>query len=123
MGAVFPTRLVVDLPNWVGDQVMAMSAVHRLVHANRDGSTTLHVRPPVQRMFEILFPTARTVASRLGASPFMVARRLCRDGGRFDVGVTLRHAYRAKIFIRLAARDARCEPGGGEWYAGSSRDR
>ena len=28
MGALFPARLVVDLPNWVGDQVMAMFAEH-----------------------------------------------------------------------------------------------
>jgi heptosyltransferase-2 len=122
MGAVFPARLVVDLPNWVGDQVMALTAVHRLVNANRDGGTTLHVRPPVRRMFELLFPAASTLASRVKESPFLVARRLCRSGGRFDVGVTLRHAYRAKILIRLAARRSLGSGGEGarmllsEWY-------
>jgi heptosyltransferase-2 len=104
MGAVFPTRLVVDLPNWVGDQVMTVPAVHRLVVANAGGETTLHLRPPVERLFRLLFPGARVAASRPKEFPFAVAHRLCRHGGRFEIGVTLRHAYRAKIMLRVAAR-------------------
>ena len=104
MGAVFPTRLVVDLPNWVGDQVMTVPAVHRLVQANAGGETTLHVRPPMLRFFELIFPGARVAASHPKEFPVLVAYRLCRDGGRFELGITLRHAYRAKIMLRVAAR-------------------
>lgn len=36
------THLIVDLPNWLGDVVMALPAVARLVEANRGGETVLH---------------------------------------------------------------------------------
>ena len=104
MRSVLPSRLVIDLPNWVGDQVMALPAVHRLVDGNDGGETTLHARPPGRRLFEALFPSAVVVASPTKASPIAAARRLCRGSGRFDVGITLRHASRAKICLRLSAR-------------------
>jgi ADP-heptose:LPS heptosyltransferase len=96
--------MVIDLPNWVGDQVMALPAIHRLVSGNAGGETTLHSRPPGRRLWEVLFPAAVVVASPTKASPFTTARRLCRDNGRFDLGITLRHAPRAKICLRLTAR-------------------
>jgi len=104
MQSVLPSRIVIDLPNWVGDQVMALPAIHRLVDGNAGGETTLHARPPGRRLFEALFPSAVVVASPPKASPITTARRLCRDSGRFDLGITLRHASRAKICLRLSAR-------------------
>jgi len=44
----FPCRLVVDLPNWVGDHVMAQPAIRRLLDANSEGETTIHTRPSLQ---------------------------------------------------------------------------
>ena len=44
-----PTTLLVDLPNWVGDQMMALPALHRLVEENRGGLTVLHTRPHLTR--------------------------------------------------------------------------
>jgi len=99
----FPTRLLVDLPNWVGDQVMAMPAVRRLVDGNRGGETVLHARPQMHRLLEMVFPETLVVASRHRAFPLGSARRLCRGGGRFAVGVTLRHSARAKILLRLTS--------------------
>ena len=105
MQSVLPTRLVIDLPNWVGDQVMALPAVHRLVIGNAGGETTLHARPAGRRLFESLFPSAVVVASPFKASPIASARRPCGDGSRFDIGITLRHASRAKSsFSRAVAR-------------------
>ena len=104
MESSLPTRMVIDLPNWVGDQVMTLPAVHRLVTANAGGETTLHSRPAGRRLFASLFPAAVVVASPPKCSPITTARRLCRGGGRFDLGVTLRHAPRAKICLRLTAR-------------------
>lgn len=101
---MFPSRMVVDLPNWVGDQVMALPAVRRLVDGNCDGATTLHARPEARRFLEALFPGTRVVASPRKAFPVATARHLCIGAGRFDVGVTLRHASRAKICLWLAAR-------------------
>ncbi len=96
--------MIVDLPNWVGDQVMALPAVRRLVDGNVGGATTLHARPEARRFFAALFPDTRVIASPRKAFPVVTARHLCGNGGRFDLGVTLRHASRAKICLWLAAR-------------------
>ena len=105
----FPTKMLVDLPNWVGDQMMTMPAIHRLVEGNRGGRTVLHTRPNMVRFLSAIFPDAGVVASPRKASPFSTAGKLCQDGGRFEIGVTLRNSARAKILVRLAAR----------WCAGS----
>ena len=104
-----PARLLVDLPNWVGDQMMTMPAVHRLVEGNSGGVTVLHTRPNMVRFLSAVFPDAGVVASPHKASPFSSARWLREDGRRFDIAVTLRNSARAKILVRLAAR----------WCAGS----
>lgn len=102
----FPTRLLVDLPTWVGDQVMALPAVRVLVDGNRGGDTVLHTTPAMGRLLELIFPEVRVVTVRRKASPFASSRALCRRGGRFELGITLRNALRAKILVRLAARSS-----------------
>jgi ADP-heptose:LPS heptosyltransferase len=101
--------MLVDLPNWVGDQMMTMPAVCRLVQGNIVGTTVLHTRPNMLRFLSAVFPETRVVSSPHKASPFSSARRLREEGGRFDIGVTFRNSARAKILIRLAA----------DWCAGS----
>jgi len=108
----FPCRLVVDLPNWVGDHVMAQPAIRRLLDANSEGETTIHTRPSLQRFCRMIFPDARVVASPPKSMPIGGALRICGVGGRFDVGVTLRHAARAKILLWLAARHTLGSSGG-----------
>jgi heptosyltransferase-2 len=100
----FPTRIRVDLPNWLGDQMMAMPAVQRLVEANRGGATTLHTRPSMSRFLAGLFPATEVVASPRKASPLASARVVCGGSGRFEIGVTLRNSARAKILVSLGAR-------------------
>lgn len=99
-----PTTMLVDLPNWVGDQMMAMPALNRLVQANSRGETVLHTRPPMARLLAELFPAAKVATSPRKAPPLSSARALSRLHGRCRVGVSLRNAARAKILIRLAAR-------------------
>jgi lipopolysaccharide heptosyltransferase II len=99
----------VDLPNWVGDQMMAMPAVQRLVEGNRGGETVLHTRPPMARFLASVFPEASVAASPRKSSPFVSARLARRKVGRFEIAVTLRNAARAKILVRLCSR----------WSAGS----
>jgi heptosyltransferase-2 len=104
-----PATMLVDLPNWVGDQMMAMPALNRLVEGNHGGETVLHTRPSMTRLLSAVFPETRVISSPRKASPFSCARRV-RDGGRrFKIGVTLRNAARGKILIRLGSR----------WCAGS----
>ena len=104
-----PTRMLVDLPNWVGDQMMTMPAVHRLLQGNRGGTTVLHTRPNMLRFLAAVFPDAEVVSCPHRTSPFSAARRLLQTGVRFEIGVTLRNSARAKILLRLAA----------DWCAGS----
>jgi ADP-heptose:LPS heptosyltransferase len=98
-----PTTLLADLPNWVGDQMMAMPAVNRLVEGNRGGRTVLHTRPAMVRLLSEIFPSIPVVASPLKASPFWSARALRESGGRCRVGISLRNSARAKILVRLGA--------------------
>ena len=104
-----PAAMLVDLPNWVGDQMMAMPALNRLVQGNRGGETVLHTRPQMVRFLAAVFPRTRVIASPRKSSPFLSARRSRENGRRFDVGITLRNAARGKILVRLRAR----------WCAGS----
>lgn len=108
-----PIRLLVDLPNWVGDVVMALPVVARLVGGNRAGETVLHCRPPVDRLLGALFPDAAVVATPRRTAPITAARRVLAGGGRFPIGITLRHATRAKLLLLLAARHRLGSRGGG----------
>jgi heptosyltransferase-2 len=105
----FPATMLVDLPNWVGDQMMAMPALSRLVEGNRGGETVLHTRPPMVRFLSAIFPRTRVIASPRKYSPFFAGRKLRIGGRRFQIGITLRNAARGKILVRLSAR----------WCAGS----
>ncbi len=97
------THLVVDLPNWLGDVVMALPAVARLVEENRGGETVLHTASTSHRLLGLLFPEAHIVVSRRRASPWQAAARLRSRWGRFDIGLTLRHATRAKLLLAAVA--------------------
>jgi ADP-heptose:LPS heptosyltransferase len=103
-GHTLDTHVLIDLPNWLGDQVMALPAVHRVLAANRSGRTVLHTRPATERFLRVLFPDAEVAASQPKAFPLTTAGRLRRRWGVAAVGITLRNAYRAKIMLALAAR-------------------
>ena len=109
MAQRLPATMLVDLPNWVGDQMMAMPALSRLVEVNYGGETVLHTRPPMARFLSAVFPQTRVIASPFKSSPFSSAWKLREGGWRFEIGITLRNAARGKILIRLCAR----------WCAGS----
>ncbi len=92
--APLPARLLVDLPNWLGDFVHALPALAALQRANRAGSTT------------VLLPRSHAPLARLlgvaaldrppGAGFTWARRRLAR---RFDVALTARHSSRAKLLL------------------------
>jgi heptosyltransferase-2 len=96
--------MLVDLPSWVGDQMMMMPALSRIVEGNRGDVTVLHTRPNMLRFLSAVFPTTTVLASPLKASPLRSARDLRYDGRGFEIGVTLRNSARAKILLRLTAR-------------------
>ncbi len=110
-----PVTLLVDLPNWVGDLAMALPLVDRVVRSNGPGRTILHARPTAERLLRAMFPTASVATVPPKTSPFTAARRVVHRGGRVDLGISLRNAWRAKIFLRLVARRAWGSASSGGW--------
>lgn len=101
---LLPARLLVDLPNWLGDLVMALPATDRLIRANRGGGTILHVRHSTARLVSAVFPEAEVVSSARRENPLRTVWRFRRLGLRADVGLTMRNASRAKVVLRLVSR-------------------
>ncbi|HVN30553.1 MAG TPA: glycosyltransferase family 9 protein [Thermoanaerobaculaceae bacterium] len=88
-----PSRVLVDLPNWLGDLVHALPALAQLQRENRGGETwallpVSHV--PVARLLGV------GVIERPSGAGFRFGRTL---RGRFDVVVTARHSTRAKLLL------------------------
>lgn len=96
--------MLVDLPNWVGDQLIVMPTVIRL--AAEATAPVLHARAATRRLWQQVLPGARVAAGERRADPVSAARRLRTSYGRFDLAVTLRHSSRAKILVRLVAQRA-----------------
>lgn len=102
-----PARLLVDLPNWLGDLVHALPALQALLRANRDGDTTLLLP-------EAHLPCSRALGVRAVARPpgagWTWARRTI--DGPFDVALTARHSTRAKLLLAGTASTRRLASAG-----------
>lgn len=89
-----PTRLLIDLPNWLGDLVHALPALRAMVRANREGETTLllpEAHLPLGRGFGV------GVVARPPGAGWTWARRTI--GASFEVALTARHSTRAKLLL------------------------
>jgi ADP-heptose:LPS heptosyltransferase len=89
-----PARLLVDLPNWLGDFVHTLPALAALKSANRGGETTALLPAAHAPLARLLGVTAivRPVGAGFGWS------RRCVFGS-FDVALTARHSSRAKLLL------------------------
>lgn len=88
----FPCRLLLDLPNWLGDFVHALPAVEVLLSANRQGETTF-LLPAGHAPLLRLFPAKALVRAPKASSGFG------RSLSGFDVALTFRHSTRAKLLL------------------------
>jgi ADP-heptose:LPS heptosyltransferase len=89
-----PARVLVDLPNWLGDLIHALPALARLVEANGGGQTCALLpaaHAPLARLLGV------AVIARPRDAAFRFGRRL---RGCFDVVVSARHSTRAKLLLR-----------------------
>jgi len=89
-----PGRLLVDMPNWLGDFVHTLPALGALLAGNRGGVTTVLVPPahvPLARLVGVEVITRPRGAGWLWARRHLV--------GRFDVAVSARHSTRAKLIL------------------------
>ncbi len=92
-----PARVLLDMPNWLGDFVHALPALSRLLEGNARGKTSVLLPAAHARVARIL--GVDTIVRPDGAG-FSWGRRHLR--GRFDVVVSARHAARAKLLLRGA---------------------
>lgn len=107
-------RLLLDLPNWIGDVAMALPAVASLVDRSGFSRLYLHCRPQVVRLLSSLVDGTQVVPTPVGDAVWTTARHLREVAGeRFDVGVTFRHSTRAKLLLRVTARRRVGSRGGG----------
>jgi heptosyltransferase-2 len=111
-----PARLLVDLPNWLGDVVHSAPALLALTAANRGGGTTVLLPPAYAGLVAGLGVSA---LERPRRAAFGWARR--ELAGKFDVAVTTRHSTRAKLLIAgSSARLALASAGRGAGLLGLS---
>ncbi|TAM56920.1 MAG: lipopolysaccharide heptosyltransferase family protein [Acidobacteria bacterium] len=101
-----PARVLVDLPNWLGDFVHSLPALAALRAANRGGETAALLPAAHAPLASLLGVNVITRPTGVG---FSWARRRLRH--RFDVALTARHSTRAKLLlagagapVRLASR-------------------
>ena len=99
------TRLLVDLPNWLGDVIHALPALDTLRTANR--GPTVALAP--DRYVPLLQAMGFAAESRPRRAAFAWSR--AHLAGRFDTVMTARHSTRAKLLVagtsaalRLASR-------------------
>ncbi len=104
--SALPARVLIDLPNWLGDFVHALPALAALRAANRGGETAALLPAAHAPLARLLGVSAIARPTGVG---FAWARRLLRH--RFDVTLTARHSTRAKLLlagtaapVRLASR-------------------
>ena len=89
---VFPCRLLVDLPNWLGDFVHALPALEILLAANAQGDTTLLV--PAAHV-----PLARKLGVAVLPRPEKAGLAFARTLPACDVALSFRHSTRAKLLL------------------------
>jgi len=92
-----PARLLIDMPNWLGDFVHTLPALARLVEGNARGRTAVLLPGPHARLARLL--GVDTVARPDSAGYFWARRRLAAG---WEVALTARHATRAKLLLRGA---------------------
>lgn len=94
MAPPLPARLLVDLPNWLGDLIHTLPALAALARGNRGGETWALLPPTHAPLVRLL--GVGVIERPPGASLGWARRELA---GRFDVALTARHSTRAKLLL------------------------
>ena len=89
-----PRRIVLDLPNWLGDVIHTLPALARLLEPA--AAATLTALVPAAYVPLVALTGAAMLARPRGAGLWWARRHLT---GRFDVAVSARHATRAKLLL------------------------
>jgi heptosyltransferase II len=89
-----PARVLIDLPNWLGDLIHTLPALQALKEANRRGETWAVAPAAYGPLVEML--GVQVIPRPEGAGWSWARREL---GDRFEVAVTARHSTRAKLML------------------------
>ena len=106
-----PQRILVVLPSWVGDFVMATPALRALRARFADASITLLARPMIAELVagggwaDAVVQWEPKRRHRRSFGLVGLAKRL--RGGRFDWAVLLANSFRSALLVRLAGIDRR----------------
>lgn len=104
-----PQRVLVVLPNWIGDLVMATPTLRAARHLYPHAHITALVRSPIKPVIEgcpwvdriaTIRPRRKGRADVRRTGPFNLARRLA--AGRFDLAILLPNSFRSALIARLA---------------------
>ena len=102
MQSVEIKRVLVRVPNWVGDAVMALPALRALRRIFESSHVALLARPWVAGLFEDEQLADQIILTRASTAREFVteSRRLRRE--RFDLAVLLQNAFSAALMARAA---------------------
>jgi heptosyltransferase-2 len=105
-GNASPKRIVVNLPAWIGDCVMATPALRALREHYRDSHITYLLMPYVAGVVQglpwhddLLFYRGRRPATGRKISLWSTVKSL--RAGNFDLGVLLNNSFREALLLRL----------------------
>ena len=94
-------RIVVRTPNWVGDAVMSLPALHQLRQLFRSADITLVAPPGTADIFIDADFADSVLKARRGISGVITGAREWK-AGRFDLAVLLQNAFAAAMTAFLA---------------------
>lgn len=100
-------KILVRMPNWLGDGVMATPALNNLRRHFADAEFTLLASRPVAEMFRIdpafaavVVDASKTRRPRL-AGIHAEARHLRREHGPFDLAFCFTNSFASKLLVRM----------------------
>ena len=101
-------RILVRMPNWIGDAVMATPTLHNLKQHFPDARLTLLASRPVAEMFRldpsihaVVVDVSKSRRPRL-AGILSAGRAIRNEQGPFDLALCFTNSFASKLVLRLA---------------------
>lgn len=112
------TRLLIVVPNWLGDGIMAMPAVQVLrSRLHTDAEIVAAARPGQSGLWEMQSAVNQVIPLPAGNRELLASARILKKSG-FTHAVILPHSFRSALLCRLAGiprRRGTIDQGGRKW--------
>jgi len=89
-------KILIELPSWLGDAVMATPTIEALTHLYPDASLTL---VGSYLSTEALKSHPKVVASYVIDKRFLALRRVAKELDSFDMAISFRSSFRSALFL------------------------